>query len=175
VFHVDYWNNLGWVDGLSSEAMTKRQVDVSKLWEQPSVYTPAVVLDGREWRDWRDAQSPGSSNSNSSKIKLNIFRETDGSLTVKVERPKNDRRFVVRLAQLGMGLSTNVTGGENSGQLLKHNFVVLKWDSKAFGPSQTEENFKLQPTKQKAPQNAVAVWIEEEGNPTPLQATGGYL
>ena len=32
VFHVDYWNDLGWKDGLSASSMTKRQRDVAATW-----------------------------------------------------------------------------------------------------------------------------------------------
>jgi hypothetical protein len=86
VFHVDYWNNGSWKDGLSSSAMTQRQNDIANLWREPSVYTPGVVLDGKEWRNWHAVQSPPLSTGNPQKIQLEIFKETDGSLTVKVER-----------------------------------------------------------------------------------------
>jgi hypothetical protein len=74
-----------------------------------------------------------------------------------------------------MGISSNVTGGENSGRTLKHNFALLDWDSKKLSANQSEGNFKLKTPLQKVSQTAIAAWVEEEGNPTPLQAVGGYL
>jgi hypothetical protein len=174
VFHVDYWNQLGWKDGYSSDAMTKRQVDVSRQWPNPSVYTPALVLDGKEWRAWRESVNHAlPSATKASGINLSLLREADGSFTVKVEGQRPTGRFVVRVAQLGMDLSTNVTGGENSGRLLKHNFVVLSWDSKVIEGKKSEEHFRF--PAQKSPRLALAAWIEDEGNPTPLQSVGGYL
>jgi hypothetical protein len=175
VFHVDYWNNGSWKDELSSDAMTKRQVDISQRWPEPSVYTPGVVLDGKEWRSWHDVQSPPAATPNPRKIELNIFRETDGSFTVKVDRTKNGKSLIVRIAELGMGISSNVTGGENSGRTLNHNFAVLDWESQKISSNQSESSFKFKSSNQKVSQTAIAAWVEEEGNPTPLQAAGGYL
>jgi hypothetical protein len=174
-FHVDYWNNSSWSDGLSSDAMTQRQTDLSHLWREPSVYTPALVLDGKEWRDWHQNQAPSPSPANPQKITLSLFKETDGSFTVRVEKPKTASHLVVKVAELGMGLNSHVTGGENSGRVLTHNFAVLDWEGKALGANQNEQNFKFQPSHQKVSQTAIAAWVEEEGNPTPLQAVGGYL
>lgn len=46
-FHVDYWNDLGWVDHFSSPAFTARQRNYSAL-IRAQVYTPQAVIDGRE-------------------------------------------------------------------------------------------------------------------------------
>jgi hypothetical protein len=47
-FHVDYWNDLGWTDrfGLADSAV--RQSTYAKALGHTSVYTPQVVVDGRE-------------------------------------------------------------------------------------------------------------------------------
>ncbi len=52
VFHVDYWNSLGWSDRFSSPENTARQRRYAAVWGTDSVYTPGMVLNGREWRNW---------------------------------------------------------------------------------------------------------------------------
>lgn len=172
VFHVDYWNHLGWKDGFSSDEMTKRQVALSQQWAVPSVYTPAVVVDGKEWRDWRlDGKTLPSSSAQG--IELSIFKNDDSSYRVKAAGLSPKKKYVVRAAKLGMSLSTDVKGGENSGRLLKHNFVVLDWGGKSVSQANPETSFKFKESK--ASRLGLAAWIEEEGNPTPLQSVGGYL
>lgn len=176
VFHVDYWNHLGWKDGLSSDKMTKRQIDISKTWSSPSVYTPAFIVDGREWSDWRNAvkhRLPALSSNQ--QITLNIYKDIDGEILVKAEGLKEKKKFIIRAAQMGMDLSSNVTAGENSGAKLKHNFVVLNWDSRSVSGKNIEVQFNFKKPEQKTSRLAIAVWIEAADSPTPLQAVGGYL
>ena len=47
-FHVDYWNALGWTDRYSLRDAVIRQSAYSKARGQASVYTPQVVVDGRD-------------------------------------------------------------------------------------------------------------------------------
>jgi len=176
VFHVDYWNNLGWKDGFSSESMTGRQVEISRLWTIPNVYTPSFVVDGKEWRGWQDAQDHRlPSRAPSGKIVLSLFRNGRDSYTVRMQGQESNQRYMIRIAVLGLGLETKVTSGENSGRLLKHDFLVLNWKAKSVSGRTSEENFQLKTPEKKAARFAIAAWIEEEGNPTPLQAVGGYL
>jgi hypothetical protein len=46
--HVDYFNHLGWKDAFSSASFTTRQRDYSQVFGPDSVYTPQIVIDGRE-------------------------------------------------------------------------------------------------------------------------------
>jgi hypothetical protein len=174
VFHVDYWNQLGWKDAPSSQLMTKRQESLSKLWAESSVYTPAFIVDGKEWRDWRN---PGSAfpRSDTTGISLSVFKDMSGSYRVRVTGLNSNKNYTVRAAELGMGITSDIKGGENSGRLLKHNFVVLDWAGKPITSGKPEESFSFKTPLQKVSNLAIAVWIEEDGNPTPLQSTGGYL
>jgi len=45
---VDYWNRLGWADPFSSALFTQRQQDYVNRFRLGSVYTPQLVVDGRE-------------------------------------------------------------------------------------------------------------------------------
>jgi len=173
VFHVDYWNHLNWKDRFSSDEMTKRQYALSQTWAQPPVYTPAVIVDGKEWRDWRSGKTFPPAKAQS--IELSIFKNDDGSYRVKASGLSSQKKYVLRAAQLGMNLSTDVKSGENSGRLLKHNFVVLDWNGKSVSQTSSESTFTFKDSKQKASRLAIAAWIEEEGNPAPLQSVGGYL
>lgn len=171
VFHVDYWNGIGWKDGFSSSEMTKRQVALSQLWSEPAVYTPAVVVDGKEWKAWHGGGAIPSADSRS--IELSVFKDGD-KIRVKISGLGSGKKYLVHLAKLGMNLKTDVKAGENAGRLLKHNFLILEWSEKAVA-ADGDSSFTLSAGKQGADRLAVAAWLEEEGNPTPLQAVGGYL
>lgn len=46
--HVDYWDYLGWRDVFSSPAHTRRQRDYAAVMRERMVYTPQIVVQGRE-------------------------------------------------------------------------------------------------------------------------------
>lgn len=176
VFHVDYWNNLGWKDDYSSEPMTKRQIDISKHWAEPSVYTPGFIVDGKEWKNWRQTkkhQLPAAETSQ--KITLSVFRDAADNYIVKATGLQYLQKYIIRLAWLGMDLKTKITSGENSGKMLEHNFVVLNWDFRIIDSKKAEALFQIKKSEVKSTPKAIAAWIELDANPTPLQATGGYL
>ncbi len=47
-FNVDYWDYLGWKDTLGSPLFTKRQRDYAQSRGDGQVYTPQMVINGRE-------------------------------------------------------------------------------------------------------------------------------
>ncbi|KQV73154.1 thioredoxin family protein [Rhizobium sp. Root1220] len=47
-YHVDYWNYLGWADTLSSKENTERQYGYARSMGRANVYTPQVVVNGRD-------------------------------------------------------------------------------------------------------------------------------
>jgi len=56
-FHVDYWDRLGWVDRFGSAANTERQYAAMRANGGTFVYTPQVLLQGRDLPGWQDGTS----------------------------------------------------------------------------------------------------------------------
>src|SRR5574341_2448544 len=50
--HVDYWDYIGWKDGYAKREFSLRQRKLSQLQSLALVYTPQVVLQGRDFRGW---------------------------------------------------------------------------------------------------------------------------
>ncbi len=53
-FHVDYWDRLGWKDRLATPAYTERQYAAMRANRARFVYTPQVLVQGRDFPGWRE-------------------------------------------------------------------------------------------------------------------------
>src|SRR5688572_25171016 len=51
--HVDYWDYIGWKDPYAKPAFSGRQRKLTQLQRLAFVYTPQVILQGRDFRAWR--------------------------------------------------------------------------------------------------------------------------
>ncbi len=150
VFHVDYWNYLGWKDSLSTHAMTQRQRDIAATWESPSVYTPGVVLDGSEWKSWGKGNLPSAKEISNFEIKVYNSNTVENEIAVEIVGPKESKKkkalektsvsYRVYVARLGAGIQSKILGGENKGKLLQHNFVVLDWSSQTLSTQDLTSN-----------------------------------
>ena len=171
-FHVDYWDRLGWKDPFASVEWTKRQQTYAENWKADTVYTPAFVLNGREWRNATvpivDGAAPG------------VLKATvqDSNVVMISFEPANDssEKFDVYLARLGFGVAVNVRAGENNGRSLKHDFVVLSLAHEKLASGAQE--LRLAPASDSVSRSeraALAVWITNAGDIRPIQATGGWL
>ena len=175
-FHVDYWDRLGWRDRFSSTRWTERQRRYASLWESESVYTPAVVVNGREQRGL-----PGTNLSQPNEKQAGVLNVTtsDGKNFAVEFRPekRSASDWEAHLALLGSGISSNVRAGENSGRNLQHDFVVLDLRDLAMNSENgtLRARLAMESTGQTGARKAVAVWISAGDRLAPVQATGGWL
>ena len=124
-FHVDYWDSLGWRDRFASARYTARQQALAARTGGAGVYTPEVVLDGREWRDWyRHPAVPVAVGEAAMKLTV----EPGSPLRVHVETVPPDTAaattYANYVALIEDGLSSEVRAGENRGTRLRHDHVV---------------------------------------------------
>ncbi len=167
-FHVTYWDNAAWRDPFASKEWTARQYAYSTLWKSSSVYTPAFVLDGREWLN---REIPPAAGEPSGVLKVAV---TNGDKAIVTFSPaaKDTRAFEVHVAQLGFGLQSNVKGGENGGRKLAHDFVVLSMATARL--SGTPATLALAKTDAGS-RRGLAVWVTQVGSIEPVQTTGGWI
>jgi hypothetical protein len=175
VFHVDYWDRLGWPDRFASAANTERQQRYAQMWQSNSVYTPGFALNGREWRGWFERKSlPNPSTDRVGKLAITV-QGSEASISFEPSGAER-KALTVELALLGSGLESDVKRGENSGRKLKHDFTVLHHFTK---PLRTEGRrwtaTMTLPTNTSDPPKAIAAWIVPEKAQPPIQATGGWL
>ena len=176
-FHVDYWDYIGWKDPFADPRYSLRQQTHSRLGNLSTVYTPGMMLDGREWRGWYSSGNIRPSTDAPGTLNVSV---DDNRVTAMFTASKgdvgrnNDENLVLNIAVLGFDLESEVNAGENAGRLLKQEFVVLGL------AMQESNNGKWQiDLPQVNPSNAMrtglAAWVSERGNLVPIQATGGLL
>jgi hypothetical protein len=171
-FHVDYWDYLGWKDRFGSPAFSARQRAYAASWDSGSVYTPGLVLDGLEFRGWSAGVRASAEQTGVLDVEL-----TDGKISLRFLPTAEPATLDAFIARLGSGMASDVTAGENSGRVLRHDFVVRGltrvrlekkregWTARVALPAGSGPR----PTRE-----AVAVWVTGPDG-RPLQATGGPL
>ncbi len=129
--HVSYWNDLGWKDPFSADQYTQRQNDYGAHFRLDSVYTPQMVVNGREQfvgSDRRALASAFASEARRKQIQLHItsLQVTEKNLTFRYSAmglPKSGSLELVAVLVDDMERS-NVLRGENSGHEIIHASVA---------------------------------------------------
>lgn len=165
VFHVDYWDYLGWKDPYSSKKHTSRQRNYVSRWRGDTMYTPMFVMNGKEHRG-RMNLTLGASMPGELKAKLEGDRIKIDLSKIKAKVSK------VHVAYLGHGIKTKVKAGENSGKNLPQEFLVL--EHKTYKPKQSELFIKKIMPQSASEKLSFVVWLEDIRGDY-LQATGGYI
>ena len=176
-FHVDYWDYLGWRDRFAESDHSRRQRDYRHSGGLGSVYTPGILVNGKEWRGWyRGHPLPTTDTASPGQLKLEVEPNRVAILSLSDTAPIERKGLRAHLVILGIGLESNIGAGENSGRQLAEDFVVLGQQTATI-PT-TSNTWRLD-WPQLKPHNAnrlaVAAWISRGGHPAPLQAVGGWL
>lgn len=172
VFHVTYWDYLGWKDRFADARNDARQRAYAASWGSGSTYTPGLVLDGEEWRDW-GAKPPRASRD----AGILTASATGTKLVARFSPSAAGGPFEVFAARLGFGASSNVTAGENSGRVLRHEFVVRELARAAMTKEKGAWSARLTLPPASGPaveREGLAVWVAGPDG-RPAQAAGGLL
>ena len=127
------------------------------------------MLNGAEWQ--YGGQAPPVSAQGSGLLKATLTGGRD--LAIRYTPASGAKRWEAHVATLGFNLESAVRGGENSGRTLHHDFVVLSLASQPLPGADNEAVVKL-PNPAKG-EKAVALWVTQAGDLTPVQAAGGWL
>jgi hypothetical protein len=144
-FHVDYWDRLGWKDRFATAAWTKRQYDSARAARSDLVYTPQVLLQGRDLRDWHAEKRSGPAIAAVARATARAEITVEVSprpgavavnATAHVPGATSRKGAVLFVALTEDGLASDVKAGENAGKRLVHDHVVrdLRGDI-AVGPT----------------------------------------
>lgn len=141
-FHVNYWNHLGWRDPFATPDTTARQYRLKEALGGPYVYTPQVVLNGRDHRGWRGQRASDLAGL-PAKAAPALRLSRQGTLVTAdiaglgTGAATGDVRGEIAgyWAVLQDGLTSQITRGENAGEQLRHDHVVTRYQPVAAWPA----------------------------------------
>jgi hypothetical protein len=167
--HVDYWDHQGWKDPFSSKAFTSRQSEYSKMFGAAKVYTPQMVVDGRDELNGSDeaaARRALAAAASRPHLPLRIDARTRGaSVRMSIDlpaAPADAEPIDVLVALTEDGLTSVVRRGENGGRTLSHVAVVRTLQTLGSLERETfvaDGQLKLDPAWKSASMRAVA-WLQ---------------
>lgn len=134
--HVNYWDYIGWKDPFAQQRFSDRQRKLAQVMRARIVYTPQVMLQGRDFRGW------GGRAFDEAVARINA-QPARASITLALEAGQRDTLAVLVRAELldpaaaadaalyvasyENRLVSQVAAGENRGRTLSHDYVVFEW------------------------------------------------
>ena len=185
--HVDYWDYIGWKDRYANPAYSGRQREMARVGGAGFVYTPQVMLSGKDFRgsgsnaklgdavNGINQTQPKASIALTLTLTLNPASPQLLELTGNVTIPNTpDRAHAqVYLALYENGLYSEVKAGENRGEKLSHDYVVRELIGplamEAGGRLNLMRNLNLKP-EWKTKDSGIAVFVQNGKTGEVLQA-----
>ena len=132
--HVDYWDYIGWKDPYGKRENSLRQRKLTQLQRLAFVYTPQVVLQGRDFRGWNGKafdEALARINAQPARASLRLAVLGGDASSIEVETVATlvqaSSDAALYMAAYQNRLETQVNAGENRGRRLSHDHVVLEW------------------------------------------------
>lgn len=176
-YHVDYWNYLGWSDPFAQKRFTERQRFVNNRIRNRTVYTPQLMLDGKDYRqslslsDFQQRIAAVNREKPGADIALSLHSST-GTLetAARVALHREQAGASVFLALYENKLASQVSAGENKGKRLEHDFVVRELAGPfAEDAAAINHKFRLAPAW-KTRDLSVAAFVQTAATGAVLQA-----
>lgn len=149
-FHVDYWDYIGWKDAFAQAEFSRRQRNLAQRSGSRTVYTPQVLVDGRDFRAWSNAGdfagalASASRGPAAARLELSQLGHPPANWRVRLraalDASAQPHGAFVHLAIVENSLQSSVRAGENAGATLRHDFVVRRW----LGPFRVPEKGVLE-------------------------------
>ena len=164
--HVDYWDYIGSKDAHAKRAFSLRQRKLTQLQRMALVFTPQVMLQGRDFPDWDGKafdEALARINGQPARAKLGLaVLGADGhglevEAVAELLQPMSDAALYLAAYQ----------GGR-----LPHDYLVLEWQGPfSFAGATLTERRKLPLLPGAAPANSgVAAFVQERRTGEVLQA-----
>src|SRR5689334_13667962 len=127
-YHVDYWDRLGWKDRFSNAAFTERQQHYAELLHLNSIYTPQIVVNGKDEFVGSNkaaldrALSASMKDSTKERLSIQVNTQLDSAhekinVAYQTTAPAS-ASIVINLVE--KSAQTSVKAGENEGRQLTH-------------------------------------------------------
>ena len=132
-FHVNYWDRLGWPDRFATPATTERQHQLAQGSGSGYVYTPQVIVNGADLRQWSGSTPHALP---ATPVTLELQRNgttvtarvgTAAGAASNASSGKRTGQLAGYWAVLEDGHTSRVRAGENAGQVLRHDHVVVQY------------------------------------------------
>ncbi len=174
--HVDYWDYIGWRDPFANPGFSARQREMARLGRSSVVYTPQVMINGRDFRSWYSSgsfareidamkQAPARAN-----IQLKLSKLAADRVEARVSVTGRKDNLLLYLALYENDLWSAVSAGENAGVKLHHDYVVREWRGPLrVGDTILLQTLPLKPTWQSAKTGVVA-FLQDASNGEVVQA-----
>ena len=161
-FHVDYWDDLGWRDRFALAQAVERQNIYARNLRRSSVYTPQLVVDGREddlGSDGKAVARALSENRQGVPVGVSV---RDAEILVEIgAQPNGPASDVTLVAYLRHAVSA-VGRGENAGRTLEE-FNIVR-DIRALGPWRGQfQSFRVPRSALPRDATDVAVLVQRSG------------
>lgn len=180
-FHVQYWDSLGWKDRFGDPRYTRRQEAEGKMSGARFVYTPQVVLAGRDFPEWHSAsefkRGVDTVNHRQARATIEIASHPGpdaslaGTVSATLAPAMSPANLALVVALTQDGLASRVTAGENRGEHLAHDFVTRDLASSPLGAGRTTRDFSFAvPTEDDAAHASITAFVQDTKTGEVIQA-----
>ncbi len=134
-FHVDYWDELGWMDRFASHDGTARQRAYARAFGTSNIYTPQMIVGGTEQFTGSDRAHADAAIARALarpapvQLAIRVRRTAPGTATIDYDAPGAPQGALLTVALVQRAATSVVGAGENAGKTLHHVDVVRAFES----------------------------------------------